>query len=141
MVKKSPQKTPAQDRTSGLRQEDLGNPPGCDNLQWLPKMGVYPSIGIQAVENTDLGNDGRLYMASFTNLTIAAILGPDEQDFSVQLPVQLFGVSSVDLSPGQPIVVTSIQTSVALAGQIVMTQKNDGTRYTLGVVICPVGLV
>ena len=79
-------------------------------------------------------------MADFNNLTIAAIRGPEEQDFSVELPVELFGVSSVDLSPGQPIVVTSVQTDVALEGQIVMTQKNDGTRFTIDVVICAVGI-
>ena len=72
-------------------------------------------------------------------LTIATLSGPDEQDFSFQLPVQLFNVTSGDLSPGDRIVVTSVQTSLARR-QIVITQKNDGTRYTLGVVICPVGL-
>jgi hypothetical protein len=132
-------RTPAQG-ASGLRREDAGNPPGCDNLQFLPKVGVNPSIGIQPVVGTGFGDDGRLYMASFNNLTLAAIRGPDEQEYSVQLPVELFGVSSIDLVPGQPIVVTSVQTSAALAGQIVMTQKNDGTRFTLGVVICPVGV-
>jgi hypothetical protein len=134
------EQTRAQDGASGLRLEDAGNPPGCDNLQFLPKVGVHPSAGIQPVEGTEFGDDGSLYMASFNNLTIAAVLGPDEQEFSVQLPVELFGVGSIDLASGQPIVVTSVQTSVALAGQIVMTQKNDGTRFTLGVVICPVGV-
>ena len=114
---------------------------GCDNLQWLPQIGVYPSSGILPIEGTQLGDDGQLYMPSFNNLTISAVLGPDQQDFSVQLPAQLFSVSSVDLSPDHPIVVTSVQTDVELAGQIVMTQKSDGTSYTLGVVICPVGVV
>jgi hypothetical protein len=125
---------------SGLLREDAGNPPGCRNLQWLPKIGVYPTDGILAVADTELGDDGKLYMASFNNLTIAAIQGPEEQDFSVELPVELFGTGSVDLSPGQPIVVTSVQTDVSIEGQIVMTQKNDGTRFTIGVVICAVGI-
>jgi hypothetical protein len=129
--------THAQDGASGLRLEDAVNPPGCDNLQFLPKVGVLPSMGIRPVEGTGFGDDGRLYMASFNNLTIAAIRGSDEQEYSVQLSVELFGVSSIDLAPGR---VTSVQTSVALAGQIAMTQKNDGTRFTLGVVICPVGV-
>lgn len=119
----------------------MNDPPGCDNVQFLPKIGAHPSDGIEPFEDTGFGDDGRLYMASFTNLTIAAIRGPDEQEYSVQLPVELFGVGSIDVAPGQPIVVTSVQTSVALAGQIVMTQKNDGTRFTLGVVICPVGVI
>jgi hypothetical protein len=71
---------------------------------------------------------------------MAAVSGPEEQDFSVQLPAQLFNISSADLFPGNPIVVVSVQTSVAPNGQIVMTQNNDGKRYTLGVVICPVGI-
>jgi len=79
-------------------------------------------------------------MADFTNLTIAAIRGPDEQDFSVELPLELFGVSSVEISPGQPAIVSSAQTDVPLRGQIVMTQKNDGTQFTIDVVICAVGI-
>jgi hypothetical protein len=79
-------------------------------------------------------------MADSTNLTIASVRGPEEQDFSVELPVELFGVSSVELSPGQPIVVSSVQTDVALVGQIVITQKNDGTRFTIDVIICAVGI-
>jgi hypothetical protein len=126
--------------TSIVLREDAANPPGCSNLQFLPKIGVYPPDGILAVGDTDLGDDGKLYMASFNNLTIAAILGPEEQDFSVELPVDLFGRASVDLSPGQPIVVTSVQTDVSLEGQIVMTQKNNGTRFTIDVVICAVGI-
>lgn len=118
----------------------MGDPPGCSNLQFLPQIGVYPSTGIQPFTGTAFGDDGILYMASFNELTIAAVSGPDEQDFSVQLPAQLFNISSADLSPGNPIVVVSVQTSVALNGQIVMTQNNDGTRYTLGVVVCPVGI-
>jgi hypothetical protein len=94
-------------------------------------------MGIRAIEGMGFGDDGRLYMASFNNLTIAAIRGSDEQEYSVQLSVELFGVSSIDLAPGR---VTSVQTSVALAGQRVMTQKNDGARFMLGVVICPVGV-
>ena len=141
MIKQSPQKkTRAQYETSVVLREDAGNPPGCRNLQFLPQIGVYPPDGILAIDGTELGDDGKLYMASFNNLTIAAIHGPEEQDFSVELPVELFGVSSVDLSPGQPVVVTSVQTDVALEGQIVMTQKNDGTRFTIDVVICAVGI-
>lgn len=124
-----------------MSDEDAGNPHGCENLQFLPNVGVHPSNGIEPVEGTEFGDDSRLYMASFNNLTIAAIRGPDEQEYSVQLPVELFGVNSIDLVPGKPVVITSVLTSVALTGQIVMTQKNDGTRFTLGVVICPVGVI
>ncbi|WP_046866634.1 hypothetical protein [Microvirga massiliensis] len=141
MVKYSRQKkTRAQHETSVVLREDADNPPGCRNLQFLPQIGVYPPDGILAVDGTSLGDDGKLYMASFTNLTIAAIHGPEEQDFSLELPVELFGVSAIDLFPGQPLVVSSVQTDVALEGQIVMTQKNDGTRFTIDVVICPVGI-
>ena len=141
MVKEPRQKKPrAQYETSVVLREDADNPPGCRNLQFLPKIGVYPPDGILAFEDTELGDDGKLYMADFNNLTIAAIQGPEEQDFFVELPVELFGVSSVDLSPGQPIVVSSVQTDSALEGQIVMTQKNDGTRFTIDVVICAVGI-
>jgi hypothetical protein len=141
MVKQSrKKKTRAQHETSVVLREDADNPPGCRNLQFLPEIGVHPSDGILPIEGTELGDDGKLYMASFNNLTIAAIQGPGEQDFTVELPVELFGVSSVDVSPGQPIVVSSVQTDVALEGQIVMTQNNDGTRFTIDVVICAVGI-
>jgi hypothetical protein len=141
MVKEPRQKkTRAQYETSAVLREDADNPPGCRNAQFLPKIGVSPSVGILAFEDTELGDDGKLYMADSTNLTIASVRGPEEQDFSVELPVELFGVSAVDLSPGQPIVVTSVRTDVPLEGQIVMTQKNDGTRFTIDVVICAVGI-
>ena len=141
MVKEPRQKkTRAQYETSVVLQEDAGNPPGCRNAQFVPKIGVYPPDGILVLEDTELGDDGKLYMADFNNLTIAAIRGPEEQDFFVELPVQLFGVSSVDLSPGRPIVVSSVRTDSPLRGQIVMTQKNDGTRFTIDVVICAVGI-
>jgi hypothetical protein len=121
---------------------ELANTPvGCNDLQFLPFIGVHISNGILPGVGTSFGNDGVLYMASVNNLTIAAVSGPDEQDYSIQLPAGLFGVSSADLSPGNPIVVTSVQTSIALSGQIVMTQKNGGARFTLGVVICPVGII
>jgi hypothetical protein len=130
--------TYAGNATSGITQQETVSPLGCNNLQWLPVIGVYPG-GIGPVGETNLGSDCKLYMPSSNNLTISAIRGPDEQEYSIDLPVALFGVSSFDLSPGQPIVVTSAQTSVALTGRIVATQKNDGTSYTLDVVICPVG--
>jgi len=141
MVKQSPpQKTRAPAEKSGTWQEVPSNAPGCADLQFLPTIGVYPGTGILPLGSTKFGSDGVLYMASFNNLLMSAVRGPDEQDFSVQLPIQLFGVSSVELSPGNPRKVTSVQTDIALSGQIVMTQTNDGTLYTLSVVICPVGI-
>jgi hypothetical protein len=45
--------TYAGNESSGITQEETVSPPGCDNLQWLPVIGVYPG-GIAPVGETYL---------------------------------------------------------------------------------------